>query len=66
MPRGKATTSTSGEDTVNTLVRVSAAQQALDAATSLTEMKEVHDFAKTLQAGAKARGMGIDSENLAA
>lgn len=45
---------------------VGQAQRALTEAKSITEIKDVHDFATAMKAGAKARGMGIDAENEAA
>ena len=42
------------------------AQQALAEAITLTDMKEIHDFAAALRAGARARGMGVEAENMAA
>lgn len=50
----------------DSLALISAARQALDAARTLPDMKAVRDTAETLRAYAKARGMGIESENMAA
>jgi hypothetical protein len=54
------------EEPTDSLALISMAHRALAEAVTLGDFRAIRDTAETLRAGARARGMGIESENLAA